>query len=69
MTFYVVEGQKIVTRHMCDNPRCPNYRTREEGMPMERASTDFHVCSMQKFDACSPECRSIIEATQHRICI
>ena len=60
MVFYVVEGGELIKRRMCDNRRCMHYSTRGEGMPMDIAIVGFQVCSMAKFDACSPACRNAI---------
>ena len=68
MIYYVVESGKIVEKFMCDNPKCRYHRTRS-GMPMEQAIAQFQAVSMQKFDACSPECDQAIRDTQRRICV
>lgn len=67
MIFYIVENGKIVEKFMCDNHKCRLYNTRD-GMPMENTITEFRVVSMQKFDACSPECRDEIKKAQNLIC-
>jgi len=67
MTFYVVEREKLEERHMCDNPKCQFYRTRD-GMPLVSAVLGFQVCSMEKFDACSEECYKAISALQRIFC-
>ncbi len=68
MVFYVVQGEKVVERFMCDNYKCGFYKTRECGMPMDNARTRFQVCSMQEFDACSLECEKVISGIQREIC-
>jgi hypothetical protein len=67
MRFYLVRRDRMVKKYMCDNPKCPDYITRE-GMPKKNAIIGFQVCSMQKFDACSQECRDAITAVERRIC-
>ncbi len=72
MEFYVVGYESgrygIVKRFMCDNIYCPNFTTREEGMPMEKAVTGFSVRSMTRYDACSPECQDAIRKMENTIC-
>ena len=74
MEFYIVErvvekGRwELARRFMCDNPKCPSFKTRGRGMPMEKAATGFTVHSMERFDACSPECQLAIRRREDAIC-
>lgn len=74
MLFYVVEfvvekgREEIAKRFMCDCRECPNFKTREKGMSMEKAIIGFTVRSMKRYDACSSKCQDAIRKMEDAIC-